>query len=150
MTKLENATKILCLMEVFYVAPPQELPDRVMECIEYLMLGQAYAKRNMPNSYDDDYSESIKVLKELHKCFTECNKQPDKGMMLMDSKSGFNMNILPVLEFLQFMKSNGTASRNFDMIEALMCIYLHQDNIQQFKKVSEFIRNVETALYEYE
>lgn len=150
MTKLENATKILQLMEVFYVAPPQELPEKVMECIEYIMLGYTYAKRNMPNPYEDDKSESIRVLKELHKCFTECNKQPERGMMLFDGKVGFNVNVKPVLEFLQFMKQNGTSCRNFDMIESLMCIYLHQDNIQEFKKVATFIRNVETALYEYE
>lgn len=150
MTKLENATEIIRLMEVFYVAKPEELPQKVMDCIEYLMKGQRYAQRNMPNSFENDYSESIKVLKQLHGCFSDCLKEPERGMLLADKKQGFMVNIRPVLEFLQFMKQNGTACRNFDMVESLMVIYLHQDNIQEFKKVSTFVRNVETALYEYE
>lgn len=137
-------------MEVFYVAPPEDLPQKVMECIEYLLQGNLWAKLNMPHSYDDDYNVSIQVLKRLHKCFTECNDQPVRGMMLMDSNAGFNVNVKPVLEFLVFMKENGTSSRNFDVIESLMSFYLHQDNIQEFKKVNEFIRNIETALYEYQ
>lgn len=150
MTKLENATEIIRLLEVFYVAKPSELPQKVMDCIEYLTKGQGYARRNMPNSYENEFSESIKVLKKLHECFTECQKEPERGMLLTDKREGFSVNIKPILEFLQFMKQNGTACRNFDMVESLMVIYLYEDNIQEFKKVSSFIRNVETALYEYE
>jgi hypothetical protein len=140
----------MSLLEVFYVAPPADLPSLVQNTIDFLHQGFTWASRHLPIPYEDDYRQAIIVLKKLKECFTACNSMPERGMLLFDGKENFQVNIRPVLDFLKFMEGEGTSMRNFDLIESILVIYLHQDNIQEFKKVSTFIRNIETALYEYQ
>lgn len=149
MTKLENATQIMGLLEVFYVEKPQNIPEKVKQVIQYLDEGYLWAVRNTPEPYEKDYRVSVEILSRLRSCFEKCLDLPPRGMILVDEKEGFKVNIFPVLDFLAHLEKEGTACRNFDVIANVMCLYLHSDNIQQYKDLSNFIRLMETALYEY-
>lgn len=60
------------------------------------------------------------------------------------------VNVFPIIDFLNHTESDGTLSRNFDTIQTVMRQYIHTDNIQDYKRVGQFIQDIETALYEYQ
>lgn len=150
MTKLENPRQFNQLLEVFGVDTPQNLPSRVTEVISYLRAGLIWARRHTSQPYEDDANESIRVLMRLKKCFESAMELPEVGMVMRDARGGFEVNVFPIIEFINFTESDGSANRNFDMIQTVLRHYIHADNIQDYKKVGQFIQDIETALYEYQ
>ncbi len=150
MTKLENPRQFNQLLEVFGVDTPQNLPSRVSEVISYLRAGLIWARRHTSQPYEDDANESVRVLMRLKKCFESAMELPEVGMVMRDNRGGYEVNVFPIIEFINFTESDGSASRNFDMIQTVLRHYIHADNIQEYKRVGQFIQDVETALYEYQ
>ncbi len=150
MTKLENPRQFNQLLEVFGVDTPQNLPGRVTESISYIRSGLIWARRHLTQCYEEDANESVRILVRLKKCFECALELPEVGMVMRDKKGGYEVNVFPIIEFLNYTEGEGTASRNFDMIQSVLRCYIHADNIQEYKRVGQFIQDIETALYEYQ
>jgi hypothetical protein len=150
MTKLENPRQFNQLLEVFGVDTPQNLPSRVTEVVSYLRAGLIWARRHLPEPYEEDARVSINILLRLRKTFEKCQELPEVGMVMRDKRGGYEVNVFPIIEFITHTESDGKVSRNFDTIQTLLRHYIHADNIQEYKRVGQFIQDIETALYEYQ
>jgi hypothetical protein len=85
------------------------------------------------------------------KCaFEKALELPEVGMVMRDSRGGYEVNIFPIIEFTNQTEEDGQVRRNFDLIQTILRHYIHTDNIQEYKRVGQFIQEIETALYEYQ
>lgn len=150
MTKLENPRQFNQLLEVFAVDTPQHLPARVMETVSYIRAGLIWARRNTGQDYEQDANQSIEILMRLKSAFDKALQLPEVGMVMRNLHGGFEVNVFPIIEFINHVEQDGTVSRNFDVIQTILRHYIHADNIQEYKRVGQFIQDIETALYEYQ
>jgi hypothetical protein len=150
MTKLEKPNQFNQLLEVFGVDTPHNLPGRVTETISYIRAGLVWARRNTGQPYEDDANESIRILMRLKSTFERVLDLPEVGMVMRDSRGGYEVNIFPIIEFINHTEEDGQVRRNFDLIQTILRLYIHTENIQDYKRVGQFIQDMETALYEYQ